>query len=296
MKAILRRIGRILLLKGFVAAPGMISLSGLMLALITRTMDETIPWVMSDIVKGHGFEPGLARTVLGTLAGAAMSALGMVYSITLVVFTLASSIAPRLLERFSQGRINQIAIGTLGALFLHSLLSLMIAPQDSPTLAPVIAAGIMAVLAVLLLLLFVDTVAKRVTIDEEIAAIADEFDNQIAAAAKISSDLQRDDLVLPHGREAVLRAPVSGYLNTIAVNELLDHAIKFESFIDFTAGPGDHVLEGQVIARAIGGDVEGMVKKAPEAITIQPRRTTEGDLRFSASLLLEIALRALSPV
>lgn len=136
MKAILRRIGRILLLKGFVAAPGMISLSGLMLALITRTMDETIPWVMSDIVKGHGFEPGLARTVLGTLAGAAMSALGMVYSITLVVFTLASSIAPRLLERFSQGRINQIAIGTLGALFLHSLLSLMIAPQDSPRSRP----------------------------------------------------------------------------------------------------------------------------------------------------------------
>ncbi len=127
------------------------------------------------------------------------------------MFTLAAgNIAPRLLDRFSDDRTNQIAVGLLGALFLHSLLSL--AAQDGrPVFLTVAAAVVLAMLAVIMLLLFVDKVALRVTIDEEISAIAKGLDASFQAIArkrdavgKISEPDWRVD------EAHMLTAPVSG--------------------------------------------------------------------------------------
>lgn len=55
------------------------------------------------------------------------------------------------------------------------------------------------------------------------------------------------------------------------------------------------MLKGDTIGRAIGGDAAGLAEDARASVTYGARRTSEGDLLFSVSLLLEIALRALSP-
>lgn len=291
LRSLAARLGRILTLRGLIAAPGAITLSGLALAAAAILFDRAAPGPVAE----WGLEPGPARAVLSTLAGAAMTALGLVYSITLVVFTLAAgSIAPRLLERFTKDRVSQVAIGALGALFLHSLAALALSPEG-PSLAPPFVACLMALLAVMLLLVFVDRVARRITVDEEIDAIAGGLDARIAAMASRGVSVERRALVLPEGPEAALLAPSSGYLESVAFEALAAAARERSGFLDFRIAPGDHLLEGEIVARALGPGAAALAEEARACFTVARRRTEAGDLRFSVSLLLEIALRALSP-
>lgn len=281
-------------LRGFITVPGAVSLAGIGLSLVTIWADNHF----HDVSRVFGLSPfssEVASAVLSTLAGAAMTALSLVYSIVLVVFTLAAgNIAPRLLDRFSDDRTNQIAVGALGALFLHSLLSL--AAQDGrPAFLTVAVAIALAVLSVLLLLLFVDKVARRVTIDEEISAIADALDKSFARRAELTSSVRRADVVRPAGRELRLSASRSGYITEIDYPELARRANAHMAFVDLLARPGDHVLKGDPLAQVIASDPAAMADHVLDLVVIAGRRTSQDDIRFSINLLMEIALRALSP-
>lgn len=281
---------RAVTVRGFVTMPGSISLLGLAVASLSIWFDQT----SQDLLGIAPFSAEVSRTVLSTLTGAAMTALSLVYSMVLVVFTLAAgTIAPRLLERFAKDRTNQVAVGSLGALFLHSLTALSM--TEGPQLLPVLAAGVMALHSIMFLLFFVDRVSRRITIDEEVSSIAHELDAQLRRAAARSSGLDDEEMVLPGGAEATIRAERSGYLCRIDVDALTKQAQALGGVVDFIASPGDPVLEGDVIARAIGGDAANLAADAAATIVIADRRTADGDLRFSVNLLVEIALRALSP-
>ena len=119
-------------LRSFVTIPGAISLAGMALALVLHAGDH---WLGQDaLIPGAIFVPvETARSVLSTAATAAISALVMVYSIVLLVYTMAaSSIGPRLLQRFRDDRINQFAIGMLGATFLYCLTMLWLIRGTAP--------------------------------------------------------------------------------------------------------------------------------------------------------------------
>lgn len=287
-----RVVGRLAALRGFIAAPGAISLLGGAAAAVTIWADAA-----GFAPEGARFSPDTGRVVLSTLAGAGMSALSLVYSIVLVVFTLAAgTIAPRLLARFSKDRTSQFAVGVLGALFIHAAVGLAFV-GDKPAFWPVVFALALGVLAVLLLLVFVDRVANRVTIDREIAEIADELDRRIASAAS-THGVDVDEVARIDGPEAEVRAPRSGYVAFLEVGELVEALARLEATVDFNVATGDHVIEGDRIALAMAPDakrVELAARRAVAAVEIEHQRTPEGDLRFSANLLAEIALRALSP-
>lgn len=290
----LRRLLAARPLRGFITVPGAVSLAGILLSLVTIWADDTFRDA-STLIGMRPFSGDVANAVLSTLAGAAMTALSLVYSIVLVVFTLAAgNIAPRLLDRFSDDRTNQIAVGTLGALFLHSLLSLS-ALDDGPAFLTVALAIGLAVLSVLLLLLFVDKVARRVTIDEEISSITTGLEASFIAQGQRAGSPLRDAVVRPVGEEVVMRAPISGYLTRIEYSQLVTLAQRNQTYIDLLASPGDHVLKGDALANVIGGSAAETVDQALSLIFIADRRTSEDDIRFSINLLIEIALRALSP-
>lgn len=294
MRALLARIRRIAPFRNFVTFPGLISLSGVVIAAATVWADA----YLVEQAKRLGlpmFSPAVAQTLLSTLAGAAMTALSLVYSIVLVVFTLAAgNIGPRLLERFSQDRVNQVAVGVLGALFLHSLFALAFAGAVDSFFS-VAAACLLAALALLLLLVFVDKVSGRVTIDEEIARIATDLDRQFAREDARVSGVAAESLVRIDGPETAITAHHSGYINRIAIEVLIARAAQLDAFVDFSARAGDHVLKGDRIGVAMAGDHAAMAEAVAAALTFGSRRTAEGDLRFSVNLLIEIALRALSP-
>ena len=286
-----RHIGRI---STFVTVPGILTLTGIGAAIVSIWADEQIA--------RHGitlplapFSPETASSVLSTLSGVAMTALSLVYSTVLLVFTLAAgTIAPRLLERFSEDRMSQVAVGSLGALFLHALLSLA-AIDGEPMLFPVLWAIFTASVSVMTLLIFIHRVSRRVTIDEEIASISSDLDKQLRLSASRSNNLAIADLVRPHGADAPVRATQSGYINKVDFHALAAAAADHGGFVDFDATVGDHVLKGDRLGLVIAPEPRPLAREAEALLVIGRRRTPEEDIRFSADLLLEIALRALSP-
>ncbi len=284
-------VGRI---SSFVTVPGVLTLGGIVAAFLTIWLDGLLSRYGITAPMAH-FSPEAARTILSTLSGVAMSALSLVYSTVLLVFTLAAgTIAPRLLERFSEDRMSHIAVGSLGALFLHSLISLA-AVDEQAMLFPVLWAILTACVSVITLLIFVHGVSRRVTIDEEIANISNDLDKQLSIAAVRSNNLSIADLVRPEGRDAPVRATSSGYINKVDFVALADAAAAHNGYVDFTRTVGDHVLKGDAIAVVVGTNPKALATEAEKLLVIAARRTPEEDVRFSADLLLEIALRALSP-
>lgn len=66
-----------------------------------------------------------ARAVLSTVASAAITVLSLVYSMTLVVFTLAASaLGNRIIRTFGDNRLGQITAGLLAGTFIFALATL----------------------------------------------------------------------------------------------------------------------------------------------------------------------------
>lgn len=283
--------------RGFLTIPGAISLSGIVCALAAHSVDRSVDWTSPLAAPGVFVVPiETARAVLATTATAAISALVMVYSIVLLVYTMAaSSIGPRLLQRFREDRINQISIGTLGATFLYCLFALWLIREREVVHVTAAAALVLAALSILLLLYFVSTVSARVTIDQEAADIAASLDRQIDSALAHSVDVRSDEVVLPEGPDRAVPATETGYIDTIAGAALATEAGRAPATVVYAVRPGDFVMQGQTLARVLGdtdGRLDGRVRDAAPVIAA---RDPDGDLRFSVNLLVEIGLRALSP-
>lgn len=285
------------LLGGFLTVPGIITFGGMGLAFAILATDS--------ILQQHGVSPYLpwpalsadtARQFLSTLAGSAMAALSLVYSTVLVVFTLAAgNIAPRLLQRFSQDRTSQIAVGMLGATFLYSIIILWGTGDDPVPEVAMVIAVVLATLSVLLLLVFVDRAAKRVTVDEEIAAIGSLLEAELKGAMGTPGSSPPGDAVRPDGPDFPLQARQAGYIDQIDHRGMARTAARHRVFIDLSVMPGDYVVARQCLGWVIGAYSEAAEDEIQRCIIQDRSRNPEGDLRFSVNLLVEIALRALSP-
>ena len=96
------------------------------LALVSVTLDEPMTeWLALNL--GWTFTGGAegASDVLGIIAGSMITIAGVVFSMTLVALSLASSqLGPRLLRTFMRDTITQVVLGTFIATFLYCLLVL----------------------------------------------------------------------------------------------------------------------------------------------------------------------------
>lgn len=295
------------LIKGLITVPGAIALILWLMAWPTLSADT---WynVKARLPLNGLLEISLqtALSVLGTIATASITTLSLVYSIVLVVFTLAAgNIAPRLLQRFTKDRVNQITAGLLGGTFLYALTVLH---QTDAGFVPSISiafAMLLSVLTVLQLIFFVHTVSRSVTIDEEVAAISEQLEDRLA---RIIQDNQKtddnerrfDDERLKGDSVQQVYAPEPGYLTTIDTANICKAARVADTIVKITVKPGTFLLDGQPFAsfQAQGLNdetVEQLTAAITESVLFSPSRGSENDIEYTVDLLIEIALRALSP-
>ena len=284
-------------LRGFITIPGLLSLWGLALGVVLHVADYWLDKLWPGVIPAPlAVTAETARTVLSVGAGAAMSALVMVYSIVLLIYTMAaSSIGPRLLQRFGNDRINQVAVGSLGATVLYCLLGLWLMRETGTHHLTAAVAVMMVVVSVLLLMIFVNTVASRVTIDREAARISRTLDEQLDHAMSLSHDLSPEEVVLPRGPERAVKTGETGYVDMIDLEAVAGAAAEIGATVVYRCQPGDFVAEGEALAHVIGDPDGTLDETIVEAAPLIEARDPEGDLRFSVHLLVEIALRALSP-
>lgn len=235
-----------------------------------------------------------ARTMLTVVATGAITTLSLTYSLVLVVFTLAAgNIGPRLLKRFTSEIVNQVTAGIFGGTFLYALIALLFTGPEFVPRITVLGAVLLAILSVLQLIYFVRHVSQSIMIDDEVAQVTAKLTDQFQSLknrAERTRDASDDaDKVME------ITAEETGYVGYIDEKALSAVAKENDARIDLAVRTGSFLISGQPLAY-INKEIETEIaEQLHKSIDLDISRSAYDSVEFSINLLLEIALRALSP-
>jgi uncharacterized membrane protein len=290
--------------------PALMSASAAVLAIVTLALDHAyrFQW-LGQFDSAFAVGPEGARLVLSSIAGSMITVASLVFSMTLVTLTLASSqLGPRLITRFMRDRINQVVLGTFIATFLYALFVLQTVTEgEAEPFVPhisVTTALVLTLVSLGWLVYFIHHVADSIQADTVIAEVYAELihaldhlypklagqEPAIAATKPVPVDLLAQ-------APAAIPAPKGGYIQAIGTHALLRLAREHDLVIEIHRRPGHFVVVGRPLMCAWPGArvSDHVAEAAADEVVLGPKRTPTQDVEFSIDALVEIAVRALSP-
>jgi uncharacterized membrane protein len=251
-----------------------------------------------------------ARQILTATAAAVITVVGLVFSITIVALTLASTqFGPRILRNFMRDRGTQITLGTFVATFVYSVLVLGSVSNGADSFVPHL--SITIALALLLvdlgvLIYFIHHVATSIQLPQVIASIAKDL--SIAIATEVTNDGAERRARSESGPSptalltrideagANVLATSSGYLQFVGYPTLVEIATNADAVVQLLHRPGHFIVEGLPLAKVWPASAAPAVADGlARAHATGAHRTLAQDLTFAIDQLAEIAIRALSP-
>jgi len=253
-----------------------------------------------------------ASLLLSTVAGSMIAIAGTVFSMTLVVLSLASSqLGPRLLRNFMRDTANQVVLGSFVATFVYCLLVLRtIRLADEVAFVPHLAVSIGVLLAMIsigVLIFFIHHVSVSIQADEVVARVGKELEEGIdrlfpshhgQPESDLSSAPNEADLPAAFERDArSVGSSEDGYLQMIDAGALMALACQEDLLFRMERRPGHYIVKGQAMVKVWPGHrvTDSLMDKIDAAFVLGNQRTAAQDIEFSVNQLVEIAVRALSP-
>ncbi len=263
----------------------------------------TLPtWVLSGTAD-------VARVLLATVAASIITVVGIVFSITIVALTLASTqFGPRMLRNFVRDPGTQLSLGTFVASFCFAMIALVsvgggphgdFVPHLSITVTL-----LFTLVDVAVLIYFLNHIATMIQLPVVIANIATNLVNEVTAMENsdtfgvgMARGPSHDELLVRLAESgAPIRTPRSGYLQVIRHDVLVEIAANANAVVQLPHRPGHFMVAGQVIAKVWPPEAaESVAEKLALGHVAGAYRTLPQDVSFGFDQLVEIALRALSP-
>ena len=293
--------------------PGCMAGVAVALALVSVTLDEPMTeWLALNL--GWTFTGGAegASAVLGIVAGSMITIAGVVFSMTLVALSLASSqLGPRLLRSFMRDATTQVVLGTFIATFLYCLLVLRtIRHVDEDVFVPhlsVTLGVLLAVASVGVLIYFIHHVSISIQANEITARISKElieridrvFPDGVGRGAQMIRT-EPPDVGFLEAFDEDARTVVGdgdGYLQFVDGEALLGLAMEEDLVVRLERRPGNYVVAGRPLAWIWPGSrvTDRLIDQVRSLFILGNQRTANQDIEFGVNQLVEIAVRALSP-
>lgn len=262
----------------------------------------SVSWVYSGGIQG-------ARTILSVIASSTITVAGVVFSITMVALSQASSqFGPRLIKRFMQDRGTQIVLGTFVSAFAYCLLTLgtlrQFGGEDSVPQVAISVALAYAFAGIGVLVYFVHHVAQSIQADsivestakDVIATVRRVFPEELGYGVEtvdswpaIPPDLEK--------HAGIVTAPESGFIDSISIGTIRGIAVKRDLVVKMEVSTGKFVTKGDRMALLWPAERAGQqaIRAVCSAFVIGRLRAMEQDIEFAIERLVQIAVRALSP-
>jgi uncharacterized membrane protein len=291
--------------------PGLLVLASVALFLVTFAYDRYVYTHGSTVprwLNTGGADAG--RQLLIALAAAVITVVGVVFSVTIVALTLASSqFGPRMLRNFIRDRGTQLTLGCFVATFVYAILALgSIGPDSHGDFVPHLSIAIALVLVLgdlLVLIYFIHHVATSIQLPNVIAGIAADLRKAIDAQLPETGDEAHAtsgpaiDVVAEleqRGPSGEVTVHSSGYLQFVGRQRLMRVLEQHDAVVELLYRPGHFVSAGRALARVWPAEAAGPVDEALQRAHVTgSQRTLSQDLAFAIDQLVEIAIRALSP-
>jgi uncharacterized membrane protein len=296
----------------FWAVPALMILGSIGLAYATLVLDRSEP--LEDL-DGYKFlfrgGPEAAREMLSIIAGSMITIAGVVFSITIVVLSLASNqLGPRLIRNFVHDGLNQIVLGTFTSTFVFCILILLnVRGEDYSVFVPQasVTAGLaLALLSIGVLITFIHHIAQQIQVPRMIASVGHEIGESMDRIVPLPEDpptpqdLLRAVAALPvdsEGGGRPLYSTNEGYVTLLDITPLVRLAQEHDLLIRLVRGPGDFIIHGSELARVwTKWELpEDIGKQVTRSFSFGRTRSPVQDLGFAYNQLVEIGVRALSP-
>ena len=251
-----------------------------------------------------------ARIILSTIAGVMIGVAGTVFSIMLVVLTLASSqFGSNLIRNFMHVRLNQVVLGAYISTFAYCLIILnTIRNNDQVVFVPsfaILIALLSTVANIILLIFFIHNTAVSIQANTVISDISESLSKNIktlfpeSEEDNLDEEKEQDEDLLKRGfkEKHTFSASKSGYLQYISFESLIGLAVELDSLIELHFRPGDYLVKDVEL-----GTVYSQVTLEKEKISrlqtqfiVGKNRSQQQDAEHSIHQMVEIAARALSP-
>lgn len=250
-----------------------------------------------------------ARSILSIIAAAMIGVAGTVFSITLVVLTLASSqLGFRLVRNFMYDKLNQIVLGTYVSSFVYCLMVLSAIKEHAefnfvPSIS-ILVSLISAFAGIILLVAFIHHVSISIQSDKVISDISVAMSKSIQKLFPDEKDHEDEradpDLHVLKKTYAFKENVVStksGYLQSVDGEGLIHIAESHDCLIVLHQRPGDFLVKNVVLCEVFCQEAcsQELHAKIQDDFIIGKVRTPFQDAEFSIHQMVEVASRALSP-
>ncbi|MEU8618753.1 DUF2254 domain-containing protein [Streptomyces sp. NPDC048623] len=272
---------------------------GTLLAELARAADDT-KWLPGD----WNYSATTASGVLTAIVGAMVALLGFVVTIgVLVVQQATGTLSPRYMRLWYRDRLQKAVLATFAGTFAFAFSLLRSVETDSVPDFGVALAGLAVAVSLVLLLIYLNRFIhnlRPVAVAELVARMGEAVFT--SGAAQIRGASARGSEAVPSdGPVLRVRTVRGGALQAFDVPGLVAEAARHDCVFVVTRLIGDFVPPDTVLVEVHpAGDASAPVSRPDPArvtglIALGPERTIDQDAAFALRVLVDIAIRALSP-
>jgi uncharacterized membrane protein len=269
----------------------------------TLIVGFTIPRLAYNVLPGlvSTLSVNAAIGIYSAVASGMIALTGIVFSLTFVMVQFsATAYSPRLVHWISRDPVISHSLGVFTATFLYALAALAWVDRSGTGRVPLVGTVFVTALLIVSVIMFIFLIQRvgMLQVNRMLFFTADRGRDVIenlyppletppsAASAEIS-ELPCIQTLLHHGKPRILEE--------VDIQRLVDMATTNGCAIEMTLSIGDTALEGMPILRVLG-----MGRPVPEhelrrAIRLGVERTFEQDPKYAIRLVVDIAIKALSP-
>ncbi|MEU7006650.1 DUF2254 domain-containing protein [Streptomyces sp. NPDC046332] len=269
---------------------------------------------------GWHYSAATASGVLAAIVGAMVALLGFVVTIgVLVVQQATGTLSPRYMRLWYRDRLQKAVLATFTGTFAFAFSLLRSVESDSVPDLGVTLAGAAVAVSLVLLLIYLNRFThslRPVAIAELVArmgesvftrgaeAIRDAAPRRAETAAEAGAEAQAEPEAgtvseagaLPSGGPVMrIRSARGGAIQALDLTGLVAEAARHDCVFVVTRLIGDFVPPGTVLVEVHGGRSAPDPVRVTGLIALGPERTIEQDPAFALRVLVDIAIRALSP-
>lgn len=275
--------------------PALFIAFSLLLALGTNELDDrgaSLPLLVPSTVRA-------ARTLLATIAGAIITVAALAFSFSAVTVQLAASqYSPRVVHGFLRDRVQQSVVGIVMGTFTYALAGLAALGVDDPGEMSRVdwtasVGVVLAIVAAVAIVAYIDHITRRVRLDDTIKRIADATKSVFADADHDVSIPDESWNLASETESTAVRSEQAGFVQAIDVPRLRS-ALPPGTIARLDVWSGLFVTEGRRMLTLWAQERPAVPDGVWAAFTIGDARTIYQDPGFGIQQLVDVALRALS--
>jgi len=279
--------------------PLLCTLAALALSFVFIHWDETDPIVLSKAINSSS-----ASAALSALGSGMLAFTGFVTAVVLMVVQFGTSeFSPRFVAWFRRDRTLKYALSTFTATFVFALVSTAQIGRGTSSFVPtrtLIAAVCLMLLSILMFLVLIQVttnglrVANAVqNVDSEARVVFDAVypsDGATAAAAIAAAQSLQGQTPI----QTVHQGNVGSVLVALDRDDMARLATQHDAVIVLIPAVGDHVSANASLLNVYGSN-EIPDQRLRRALVFGDERTIDDDPAFAIRMLVDVAIKALSP-